>query len=362
MRQVAAAWTVVCFAVLCGGCATNPWSRGQSNLLIDATDAQRLGYASGWASSINLRGKQQIRSAAVLDDLIVFVEGPDPFVTALSARDGSLKWRRLIDDPAIVLYGPYRVGNEVFVNSETQFFKIDAEKGKLLEIQRLDHPVRDRGAVAGDLVIFGAANGRVFAHQIAAGYAKWKYALTSQIRVSPVMTTVDCFAADSSGVYAMIEASSGTLSFRGRTLGAVNGQPTVNRFSVLLPCDDGSLYALDRSTGRDQWIYRARQPLRTEPVAIDAQVFLLVDAGTIAIDAQNGKQLWVRPDRAKPLLRRDDRLLLSLGNGLALAELDTGDTIDQAATAPLRSVLTNTDQSAIFLVSTRGDVQQLTAR
>ncbi len=361
MKQVVAVLILVCMAALTTGCES--WATsGQSNLLLDAVDAQRLGYAPGWASSIALRGGQKVRSAALLGDLLIFVEEPDNLVTALSSRDGKLRWRKVIGGPSDVLYGPYRTGDEVYVNSETQFFKIDAKTGDLLEIQRLDHPVRSGAAVTDGLAVFGGANGRVFAHQVAAGYAKWQYDLTQQIRVAPVLTSVDVFAADAGGVYAMLESSSGTYSWRGRTHGAVNGQPVVNRFSVLLPCDDGSLYALDRSTGRDQWIYRARQALRTTPVAIDAQVYLHLNEGTLAIDAQNGKELWTRPDGAKPLLRRDNTLLLSTGRSLILAALDSGTTLDEARTRPLRTVIAGPDNASIFLVSTRGDVQQLTAR
>lgn len=360
MRQVAAAVLVACVAASMGGCAS--WaSSGQSNLLIDGVDAQRLGYAPGWASSIALRGGQKIRFVSVLDDLIVFVEGPDNFVTAVSARDGKLAWRRLVGSSTDVLYGPYRRGGEVMVNSETQFFKIDAKTGELIEIQNLQHPVRNGAAVANDLAIFGAANGRVFAHNVVAGASRWAYDLTQQIRVAPVLTTVDAFAVDSGGVYAMLEAATGELSWRSRTHGAVNGQPVVNRFSVLVPCDDGSLYALDRSTGRDQWIYRTREQLRATPIAIDAHVFLHLDTGTVAIDAQNGKELWIRPDGARPVLRRNDSLLLSTEKGIALAALDSGTTLDEAPTARLRTVLQGADDS-IFLVSVRGHIQQLSLR
>jgi outer membrane protein assembly factor BamB len=360
MKQVAAVLMLACVAAAGGGCES--WaSRGQSNLLIEGVDAQRLGYAPGWASSIALSGGQRVRSVALLDDLLVFVEEPGNFVTALSARDGKLRWRRLVGSSTDVLYGPYRVGNEVCVNSETQFFKIDAKTGDLLELQQLDHAVRAGAAVTDELAVFGGADGRVFAHQIIAGYAKWKYDLTQQIRVSPVLTTVDVFAADAGGVYAMLQVETGTLAWRSRTHGAVNGQPVVNRFSVLVPCDDGSLYALDRSTGRDQWIYRTRQQLRTTPIALDAQVFLLMDHGTVALDAQNGREMWTRPDGAKPILRRDDQLLLSKGRSIVIASLDTGVTIDEAATRPLRTIVQGPDDS-ILLISTRGDVQQLVRR
>lgn len=361
MKRCVAATVLAC-VFIATGCESWPWqAQGQSNLVAMATDAQRIGYAPGWGTTIDVPRGQRIRFIAILDDLIVAIEEPQNFVTAVNLRDGQLRWRRLVGSPTDVLYGPTRYGDAVMVNTETTLFKINADTGDLVELQRLANAVRAAPVIIDDLAIFGGANGHIFAHQIISGLPRWQYKLNVLIGTSPVEVGVDAFAADVSGVYALVETDSGTLTWRGRTHGAVKGQPVANRFSILVPADDGSLYALERSTGRDQWIFRTAQPLRVAPVAIDAQVYVLLDEATVALDAQTGRELWRRQDRAKPVLRRGGELLLSGGNQLLVAELDSGRTLDSIPTAPLRTVLTGPDGS-IILVSTRGDLQQFLPR
>ena len=334
----------------------------RTGLLLDAVDAQDLGYALGWASTADVRKPRRIVNVGIVGDLIVVIEEPGNMVKALSLSDGSLRWATVVGTASELLFGPRGVDSQVIVNTETQLYRLSAETGDVLGISKLDHPVTHAPVVTDRVAVFGGVNGRVFAHDFYAGFALWQYDLTANVKAAPVREGNSIVAADSAGVYALLNIETGVAAWRGRTFGAVTATPTVNRFAVLIPSQDGSLYAINRTTGRDQWVYRSDAPIMVSPVAIDNRVFLFTPGtGTVALDATSGKELWTRADGARPIRIDGTRILMSSGKRLIYADADTGKTIDERQTLPLRTALEGPDGSLI-LVSPDGKMQRLNRR
>ena len=360
---------IIAVVLVAGGCqtSTSPADRtgGTSkpvvklNLPIEPADARRLGYSPQWPKKLGLGRGETVQHAVFADDLILTVERPHNLLTATSYRDGATLWSKAIGTELEQFSAPFRVGERILMNSARRLFQLRPGDGHLLYVTNLDYPVIHQPAVLGELAIYGGSNGRVFAHDLVSGFAKWEYQLPAEIRVAPVLNEVGVFAVDSSGVFAMLDGSDGQLLWKGRTFATVSGQP-VAADAIYLASQDQTLYALDRATGEDLWKFRETAPLRQGPVVFDQYVLLpLGERGLVAIGAAKGDEIWRIAEPAQPVTLQGDRLLLNMGQALRLVEIATGETIEQVPTKPLKTVLVDPQTGSVILVTVAGELQRL---
>src|SRR5690606_18909625 len=117
-----------------------------------------------------------------------------------------------------------------------------------------------------------------------------QYQLPGEIQVAPVISGIGVFAADMTGVYKMLDRTSGNLAWDGRSFAPITGQPAAS-VAIYVPSHDQTLYALDRNTGSDRWKFRSRKALPQGPVAIGRYVFQpLGEGGLVALDASTGEE------------------------------------------------------------------------
>ncbi len=369
---------VVLAALMVGGCASSnstkaPGERAASghaavdakvphfDLPIQPLDARELGYAVQWPKTLALKRGDQLKHVVLAGDLILTIETPNNTLTATSFHTGETMWRVPVGSPLEILYPPFRVGDRVLVNSNRRMFNFRARDGKQLYVTNLDYPVSHPPAMLGEYAIFGGGGGRIFAHDIVTGFAKWQYTLPSEIKVSPVVSGQAVFAVDSTGVFAQLDGASGRLMWKGRAFAPVTAAPAIGN-AIYLASHDQTLYALDRLSGGDRWKFRETEPLKHSPVVMAGSqyVFLpLGNRGLVAVDAATGKEVWRINEPATPVLIRGDRLMLNMGSALREVELNTGRTIQEIATKPLKTVLHDPESGSIVLVTPRGELQRI---
>lgn len=97
-----------------------------------------------------------------------------------------------------------------------------------------------------------------------------------------------------SGVYP--DSSSGIFGgvlWRKQTAGAVRSSPTIAAGLVLIGSSDGNLYALDASSGKQEWKFVADGPIASSATVAEGRVFMSSYRGTFyALDFRNGTPLW----------------------------------------------------------------------
>lgn len=338
------------------------WSRrsSRSGLLIEPADAARLGYTVTWSSSLNVPRQNDISSATLLGDTLFTVETPGNLVTAVSVRDGEVLWRRVIGQPTENIYPPVRDEEKVYFNNDTTFFTVSLKNGGLIATSALSHVVETGPVLVGRYAIFGGANGTVFAHDIDAGYAKWSYQLTGGIVVAPVESQQNVFAVDSKGIYASLTAETGELVFRGRAFGPVTASPASTRNGLYIPSHDQSLYAINRVTGSDKWVYRTSRKLTDQPAALGQSVFLpLPGTGLVALDDGNGSERWKTDLQAQAVGISGSKVLLQYPGGLRWVDEDSGRVLADAPTMPLQTVIPVEDEGGLLVVSPGGRIHRL---
>ena len=338
------------------------WSRrtSRSGLLIEPADAARLGYAVTWSTSLNVPSRHDISSATLLGDTLFTVEAPGNLVTAVSVRDGEVLWRRVIGQPTENIYPPIRDEEKAYFNNDTTFYAVSLKSGGLIATSSLSHVVETGPVMIDRYAIFGSADGTVFAHDIDTGYAKWSYQLSAGIVVSPAESQQNVFAVDSKGVYASLAADTGELIFRGRTFGPVTAPPSSTRNGLYIPSHDQSLYAINRVTGSDKWVYRTSRKLTDAPAALGQSVFLpLPGTGLVALNDGNGGERWMTDLKAQAVGVSGNKVLLQYPGGLRWVDEDSGRVLSDAPTMPLQFVIPVEDGGGLLVVSPGGRIHRL---
>jgi outer membrane protein assembly factor BamB len=347
------------------GCATAEWEAEEAvdvvrtDLLMSPEAALAVGYRINWATDLAVPPSERIRAIALLDDLIVLVETPSNRVTAVRFRDGQTAWTRILGDASTRLFRPMRRDEKLYVASPTRLYTLSARNGDLLHVDNFETTLAADPILVEGYAICGGMTGELFAHDLTSGYGKWSYDLTARIRAEPQAAGFNIFAADSNGVYAMVTANDGTKLWRGRTFGPITAPAAIDQLAVYLPSNDQTLYALDRSTGREKWKLPLEQPLIASPTSIGLSLYLPLEGrGTVAIDAIDGSVRWEDPATAEPVLGDDQRLLLASGTGIQIRDSASGALIAHGTTLPVQTVLSGPEE-ALVLVSSAGRLLRL---
>jgi outer membrane protein assembly factor BamB len=126
-------------------------------------------------------------------------------------------------------------------------------------------------AVANYKVYFGSLDGRIYAVDARCGALAWFYTAGQRLRYSPAVVP-------------------GSVACEG-----VAGSPLVVDETLFCGADDGFLYALDASTGQEQWVFQTQKWIWGRPLWVaGVLVVASADGGVYGLDAASGKRLWVQ--------------------------------------------------------------------
>lgn len=338
------------------GCATGgDGLPRRTGLLIEPGQARNLGYVANWSTNLDVPSADRLVGVKVLGDLLIAVEYPGNLVTAVSVRDGSIRWRTAVDGSSTRLYAPARHGDHILVNSDTRLYLLAANDGDVEQVQPLGRVVALGPTVVGSMAVFGSVDGTIFAHDVEAGFSEWEYALTNEITTPPVARDNEILVGDSSGIYVMLDQD-GQAQWRGRTFGAISAAPALDQSAAYIASEDRSLYALNRGDGNDRWPapYRTTQPLTVGPKSYDLTILQpLPGRGVLALDAVDGTVQWEMDQVALPVTRSGDHAIMATPRSLMRVDLESGDLVAESETLQLGAVLEGPEGSLI-LVSPRG--------
>lgn len=82
--------------------------------------------------------------------------------------------------------------------------------------------------------------------------------------------------------------------------GTISSTPVIADGTVYVGCDDSNLYAVDASTGEQQWQFTTGDSIKSSPALIDETIYVGSDDHSIyAIDTASGEKVWsFETDRA----------------------------------------------------------------
>ncbi|MBN2010766.1 PQQ-binding-like beta-propeller repeat protein [candidate division KSB1 bacterium] len=188
-------------------------------------------------------------------------------------------------------------------------------------------------------IVISALYNHVDLYTIESGTKLWTFNTNDQIRSSPAYGDGKIFfGCDDGAVYALDE-SNGKEIWHFQTEGAVEATPAVdlNARLVLIGSSDFRFYAINMDTGNEVWSFRANgQLLNNAAVSFNNVIFGSTDNKLYCLNIKNGALRWQYTCESvistSPLISGDIVFLGSLDQNLYAVDLSSGKKIWQYKT------------------------------
>jgi outer membrane protein assembly factor BamB len=222
---------------------------------------------------------------AASDDLVFIAD--EESITALSAEDGSVKWRATHGDP---LAAPLVWDNGWLIAAETSgaLSAYRAADGHLVWRRDVGWQLHARPALVADRVYVPAGDGRIIALQLETGEPIWQHRLGGPPNDILALDDRIYVGANDNFLYCL-DALDGSTRWRWRTGNDVIGRPAIDDTRVYFVSLDNLLRALDQRSGAQIW--KRALPVRPSSgpiVANDAVIVMGIDPAARAFRASDG--------------------------------------------------------------------------
>jgi len=322
-----------------------------------------------------------VQSSAALVSGLVVVGSRDGRLHALDAASGKERWQLATGKPLPFPWGhesgdvwtssPTVAGGELlFGGADGVLYAVNPTTGAVLWRARTDGRIRSAPAVEGTRVFIGAFDGRVYAFDLASGRRLWRYdtegaSLESakfgfdrrSIQSSPSVAGGLVFVGARDGFLYALDAASGALRWRAdHKISWVNSSPAVVNGVVYAGSSDGHfVQAVQAASGKELWRASTVGTVWSSPAVTDRYVYWGDGSGRIyAVDRSTGKQLSVFRTGAQvhssPVVDRDLLVVGASDGGIYALRLGG------AAAAPMRAVFYDSAYLRVSQVRNAADV------
>jgi outer membrane protein assembly factor BamB len=309
------------------------------------------------------------------DEDCVYVQSTSGIVTAFDMLTGQRRWAVKLgrfDHPSF-----RAVSNEdvVLIVVGTSMYGLDKVSGRTLWELRIPGPPSTSPAVDDKQVYIGMLDGSVYAFDLRKIHSlfrdgrlpdwsfqalSWRFQTSQEITSPPLVFGTRLLLASRDGNVYAITTDNRDLVFQFETDGAIVAPLSRANEVLFVASEDFSFYALrvkprleepknkksagagvlgehvapfrDRESGRVLWEFTSGRPIRTAPMPIGSDVFLMPDRGGFyALSAQTGTERWWQPQGSRFVAaasqkvyvsdREDNLLILSRANGSILGSL-----------------------------------------
>lgn len=122
---------------------------------------------------------------------------------------------------------------------------------------------------------------------------RWSFSTGGSIPGSPAVAGGIVYTASEDGTVYALNATTGALVWRYTTGGAIVSSPAVSNGLVLVGSEDGTVYALNAATGARTWRFTTGGPVLSSPAVGNGVVYIGSNDGNVyAFAASTGRVLW----------------------------------------------------------------------
>lgn len=265
----------------------------------------RLGLERAWYAAVPFgAGTEKLRSMNLAED-IVFAQTDHGNLHAYAAETGKYLWGAKIGATSVDAQPASVNSTLAFVTNGPMMHALDRRTGREVWKSRMPSMAVGATAATEEKVVVGLINGALVAFNTrdetkikeggrSAGTFAWTWQTRSSISARPLPAgKVIAFASQDSRVY-VAEDSTKAILFRFLTGGPIVGSlGALGTRTIVAPCTDGSLYAIDLFTGDLKWVVSTGSPFEQEPFIDREFVYAINRNGRlVAVDGNTGTLLW----------------------------------------------------------------------
>jgi outer membrane protein assembly factor BamB/tRNA A-37 threonylcarbamoyl transferase component Bud32 len=235
--------------------------------------------------------EDEIRSAPVVANGVVYTSAYDNNLYALNAETGQFVWKYATEGG--LGSSPHTSSGKVYVGSNDGLvYAINADTGRIQWTCPTKGSVYSSPRSKHGHVFFGSDDGNVYAVKEDSGRVVWTFEAEAAVRSSPAIGEEAIYFGDDGGsVYSV--GVNGTSNWRFRARRSVISSPLIGKDLIYVGSADRHIYALDARSGWAVWRYRTGGAVISSPAIGDSIVYVgSADGEVYAFDAASGNILW----------------------------------------------------------------------
>jgi outer membrane protein assembly factor BamB len=259
---------------------------------------------------------------------MIFAQTDHAGFYAYDAETGRFFWRTDLGRVTGKAQAAAVNSSEVYATNGQTIHAMDRVNGRLKWVQNVEPSNTGQtsfrpGAFASspaaaneERVVVGLTTGRVTALNVkdlrtpqnpygqSPGSLAWTWQTDGVVTARPIVGgNIAVFGSQDKKVYAARDNPRG-LYLRFPTDGPISASMgTHGNRTVLVPSEDGNLYAIDVFNGHQFWVHSTGAPIDQEPLVGDDDVYVVNSRGSLAaIDIKTGENRWTLPSGAEHLL------------------------------------------------------------
>jgi outer membrane protein assembly factor BamB len=238
--------------------------------------------------------------------------------TRFFSGQGGIKWR--VETGGAVRSSPAVTATRVFVGSgDGHLYAIERSGGRVAWRFPAGAPVDGSPAIAGGLVIGATISGKIFALDERTGRLRWQLRTGPALPFnttpaggwdlwasSPVVVGSTVLIGGQDGAVYSLDLSTGRQRWRAETGGRVRATPAVSGGLVVVGSWNGRVYGLDLKTGKERWVHHTmgdtldskkfgfdRRAVQSSAAIADGAVYFgSRDGAVYALDGATGARRW----------------------------------------------------------------------
>ena len=348
------------------GSSNNASSKKIAPWTIDHDSWYELGYRWEWTGFPLMKKGAGLTDAVAYKDAIV-TTASDTTVTCLESSTGKVRWAKQLDRQTTQLFEPQRVGNTLFICSDTELHEISIKNGNTLDRDSVHAIINTKPLIMGNLALFGTTRNELFAFQTTNDFKLWSYKFDGVLESPPTQIDDQTIAMISTGGdIRVLNTNQGASVLKANIAGGSINNLLVDHGNLFVASNDQSLYALSLDDGSRLWRKRTSKPLLVQPVIHDGVVYATTaDEGLVAFDTSTGEMLWNNDEISGWVvsLANNDELMVWTGTHLAAVDKDSGETIATADLDGAAGVRTDTFiDGNLYVITPNGSIAKFTLR
>jgi len=312
---------------------TEPTNAPEVAWTIDHDAWHELGYRWEWTGFPLMNPGAGLTDAVAYKDAIV-TTASDTTVTCLESSTGKVRWAKQLDRPTTQLFEPERVGDTLFVCSDTELHELNLKNGNTLDRDNVGAIINTKPIIMGDYAFFGTTRNQLFAFQMTNDFTQWSYKFDGEIESPAVQVGDEAVAMISAGGdLRVLSTYDGASIMKTNIAGGAIASMLVDDGAVIIPSTDQSIYSFSLEDGYRYWRKRTSEPVLIQPVLHDGILYAsTADLGLVAIDSISGDVLWSNDTISGWVvsLADGDELMVWTGKVLAAVDKDSGEIIASA--------------------------------
>lgn len=329
---------------------------------------RRAGMRRAWRVSLPLKMTTKIDAYHLVGGHL-FAVGTDGQVRAVRADTGELVWTRQINTPgSSALWAPISawIDNKhviVFTRpSDLLFFDpAGGYEAEGLQRRELREPTVSSVAISSDTIFAAEPRGRFRAYPFGKDAPRWQLRTKGLLRLPPLYLAERdlLIVADESGRVSGISASTRDSVFAVDVDGTPRGQLVVADQSLYVVSANARLYAFELDHGDMEWKYLLpNRPVGGPAVTKTSAYQAVVGGGVQRVGLKQVWPNWFATDAKQFLAEWPDRVALLQTDGkIAIARLQTGQTLSVIDPGETIRAVSNPFSDAIIVAGPRGEIR-----